>query len=388
MPIRASSQCDRLLKEPSIDYICFVILQEFSFSNFRSYSHAHFSIKERIVCFVGKNGSGKTNLLDGIYYLAFCKSYFNPNDSQVIKHNQPYMSLTGKFDILGESTMISCGIKPGHRKIFKKNEKEYQRLADHIGTISVVMISPTDQFLITEGSEDRRKFVDSVIALNDKIYLESLIAYNRLLLQRNVLLKQMGETRKFDPTVLEILDIQLELPGTYIFNSRKKFISEFEALFIKIYQQISLSKEAPSIVYESDLNNSEFATLLTESHQKDFAATTTTKGIHKDDFEFLLNEFPIKKYASQGQQKTFLLSLKLAQFYWLKQTKEIQPILLLDDIFEKLDHSRVEHLFELVSSTDFGQVFITDTDKKRIQDAFKPLQISPQFIQIPEDVEM
>ncbi|MBX7182555.1 MAG: DNA replication and repair protein RecF [Bacteroidia bacterium] len=365
-----------------------MILQEFSFTNFRSYSHAHVSFKERIICFIGKNGSGKTNLLDGIYYLAFCKSYFNPNDSQVIKHEQNFMSLTGKFDIEGETLTISCGLKPGQRKIFKKNEKEYQRLSDHIGIISVVMISPTDQFLITEGSDERRKFVDSVIALNDKIYLDNLITYNRILLQRNILLKQMGENRNFDPTVLEILDMQLDEPGSYIYLSRKKFVHEFEELFIKLYQQISLSNEVPSIIYDSDLNSSSFLPLLTQSHSKDFSAWTTTKGIHKDDFVFLLNNFPLKKFASQGQQKTFLLSLKLAQFYWLKQAKGIKPILLLDDIFEKLDQSRVEHLFELVSSEEFGQVFISDTDKKRIQQAFKSLGVTPQFIETPTEVEI
>jgi DNA replication and repair protein RecF len=365
-----------------------VILNELSLTNFRSYGQAHLTFEDRVVCFVGKNGSGKTNLLDGIYYLAYCKSYFNPADHQVIRHDEPFLALHGKFDLDGEAVLVSCGLKRGQRKVFKKNDKEYGRLADHIGVISVVMISPTDQFLITEGSEDRRRFVDSVISLNDKNYLEALMTYNRLMVQRNALLKQMGENRHFDPTVLEILDMQLDLPGNYIFQSRQAFLADFEKVFERLYQEISNTDEKPEIRYESSLMGTSMEQLLLQNQSKDFNAWTTTMGVHKDDFEFVLNGFPLKKYASQGQQKTYLLALKLAQFYWLKETKDVPPILLLDDIFEKLDQSRVEHLFKLVSSKDFGQVFISDTDETRIKQAFAKVNINPQFFHIPTDTEV
>jgi len=362
-----------------------VILQEISLVNFRSYSEMQLSFNSRVVCFVGKNGSGKTNLLDSIYYLAFCKSYFNPTDYQVIRHEEAFLAIHGKFLVEDEPITIACGLKRGQRKIFKKNNKEYPRLAEHIGLLSVVMISPTDHFLITEGSEDRRRFVDSVISLHDFRYFEALISYNRLILQRNALLKQMGESRNNDSSLLEVLDIQLEKPGNYIFESRQAFIAEFEKVFERMYQQISNTTENPKIKYKSDLMDCPMEQVLSQNLSKDVYAWSTTQGVHKDDFEFELDGFPLKKFSSQGQQKTFVLALKLAQFYWLKESKKVAPILLLDDIFEKLDQSRVEHLFKLVSSKDFGQVFITDTDEDRIQKAFNMLEIQPQFIRIPID---
>ncbi len=357
-------------------------LKEFSLLNFRNHKEIEISINQQLVCFTGPNGSGKTNLLDAIYYLAFCKSYFNPADSQIITHNEPLMVLQGNFYENFEEIKIHCGLRRGQRKIFKKNGKEYERLSDHIGLIAAVMISPTDQFLITDGSEERRRFLDAVISMQDRNYLETLISHNRYLAQRNALLRSFAERNTFDSASIEIWDVQLEKAADTIFEKRKKFISDFINTFKFVYLQIGNEKEVPDLIYQTQLNSKTAKEVLNSNLQRDLLAGTTTSGIHKDDIEFRLDKFPLKKYASQGQQKTFLLALKIAQFYWLKQTLGKPPILLLDDIFEKLDNQRVERLFNLVASNDFGQVFITDTDQKRVSAAFSKSASNPQFIAI------
>ncbi len=357
-------------------------LASLSLLNFRNHNEISLQFDKRIVCFTGANGSGKTNLLDAVYYLAFCKSYFNPADHQIINHTEALMVVQGTFDDNNEELKIYCGLKRGQRKIFKKNGREYDRLSDHIGLISAVMISPTDHFLISGGSEDRRRFLDSVISMQDRSYLENLIAYNRFLLQRNSLLRSFAERNYFDEASIEVWDMQLSQVADVIHLKRKEFITSFATVFSDIYSQIGATREIPTLNYESPLEQGSAQEILTQNMQRDRMAGTTTSGIHKDDIEFQLDGFPLKKFASQGQQKTFLLSLKIAQYYWLKAANGGNPILLLDDIFEKLDNTRVERLFNLVASDNFGQVFITDTDAKRIKKAFLQTNIEPQFIPI------
>jgi DNA replication and repair protein RecF len=265
---------------------------------------------------------------------------------------------------------IYCGQKRNQKKQFKRNKKEYQRLADHIGLFPLVMISPADSELITEGSESRRKFMDSVIAQFDRDYLENLISYNKVLSHRNALLKQFGDSAKFDMDSLAIWDDQLIVYGERVFQKRKDFINNFIAIFRKYYELISGGKESVDLVYLSHLNENSFAEALAKALNRDRALEYTTVGIHKDDLEFTINGHPLKKFASQGQQKSFLIALKLAQFDFIKKIKNITPILLLDDIYDKLDDLRVKQLMELVSSDNFGQLFITDTHSARLADLF------------------
>ena len=359
-------------------------LNHISLLNYRNHDELNLQFDNRIVCFTGANGSGKTNLLDAIYYLAFCRSYFNPADHQIIKHEEPLMLIQGQFNDEEEQLAIYCGLKRGQRKIFKKNGKEYSRLADHIGLISAVMISPTDHYLITGTSEDRRRFLDSSISVQDRGYLETLIIYNRLLTQRNAVLRSFAEQNRYDEASLEIWDMQLAPAADILYQKRKDFIAEFSQVFSDYYKSIGTIEETPTITYISQLQEQSAETHLQQTLRRDLAAGTTTSGPHKDDIEFKLGGFPLKKFASQGQQKTYLLALKIAQYFWLQKNKKQNPILLLDDIFEKLDNTRVEKLFSLVASDNFGQVFITDTDPKRVAKAFAKTKTEPQFIKIGE----
>jgi DNA replication and repair protein RecF len=345
-------------------------LDRLSLINFKSYTEAKLSFHSKINCFVGNNGMGKTNLLDAIHYLSFCKSYFNPIDSQNIRHDQGFFMLQGNYSLRGESEEIYCGIKRSQKKQFKRNQKEYERLSEHIGLFPLVMISPSDSELITGGSEIRRKFIDSIISQYDKVYLEKLIAYNHVLSQRNALLKRFAEQKSYDSVSLEVWDEQLIMHGEGILDKRKKFIREFIPLFEKNYQFISGSTENVSIEYLSTLNSRDFKTALLASMQKDSVLQYTTTGTHRDDLDFKLEGQSLKKFASQGQQKSFLLALKLAQFEIIKSIKKISPILLLDDVYDKLDETRFRKLIGLVGSDDFGQVFITDTHPQRIESLF------------------
>jgi DNA replication and repair protein RecF len=343
-------------------------LKKLSLINFKNYTGLELEFDAKFNCLVGNNGVGKTNLLDAIHYLSFCKSYFNPIDSQNIFFDAPFFVIQGEFDRQGKSENIYCGLKRNDKKQFKKNQKDYGRLADHIGFIPLVIVSPYDGDLITEGSEIRRKFIDGVISQYDKDYLERLIQYNKALAQRNTLLKTFSEERFFDGDSLEIWDMQLIPLGEEIHQKRLEFIKEFKDLFQFYYTNISGNQEQVSIEYNSQLaEGNSFSELLKLSVPKDRSASYSTCGIHKDDLEFKISGHSVKKIASQGQQKTYLLSLKLAKFAFLKKVKEIQPLLLLDDIFDKLDESRVSKLMEIVGSDAFGQIFITDTHPERIK---------------------
>lgn len=348
-----------------------MILERLSLINFKNYDEAQLEFCSKFNGLVGNNGMGKTNLLDAIHYVSFCKSFFNPIDSQNIKYDQPFFAIQAWMNKNGTEHEIFCGVKRGHKKQFKHNKKEYDRLSEHIGLYPLVMISPADIELIWDGSEVRRRFMDSIISQYDKFYLEKLIAYNHVLQQRNTLLKQFQETRTFDSISLEIWDEQLILYGEGIIKTRHQFLNEFTPLFMKNYQFISGSDEQVSLIYESSLKNIPYKTILLTSLERDRAVHHTTIGPHRDDLDFRLMNNSLKKFASQGQQKSYLLALKLAQFELMKEKKATKPLLLLDDIYDKLDESRFKKLIALVSGDEFGQIFITDTHPQRIQDVFK-----------------
>jgi DNA replication and repair protein RecF len=346
-------------------------LEQIKLANFKNYAFGDFKFSGKINCFIGDNGAGKTNVLDAIHYLSFCKSYFNPIDSQNIKHDSEFFSIHGTYHKNGNSPdTVACILKRNQKKQFLLNDKEYERLSDHIGLYPLVMISPYDRDLINEGSEARRRYIDSVISQFNKIYLDDLINYNKVLLQRNILLKRFAEKHFYDRSSLEIWDEQLIRLGEKIHNTRQEFIQAFTPLFQQYFNFIASSREEVSITYDSQLNDRPLDELLAVSIDRDRAVKYTTTGIHKDDLLFSINGFPIKKYGSQGQQKSYVVAIKLAQFEYTRNIKGFKPILLLDDIFDKLDSSRVKQIIELVNENNFGQVFITDTQHERIKNIF------------------
>ena len=362
-----------------------MFLQKLLLTNFKNYEEAELLFSDKVNCFLGDNGAGKTNILDAIYYLSFCKSYFNSIDSQNINHDFDFFAVHGNYQNQENSAdKVSCIQKRNHKKIFKLNNNIYTRLADHIGTIPLVMISPYDRDLINEGSDLRRKYIDGVISQFDKIYLNDLISYNKALLQRNVLLKQMFEARYFDEVAIEIWNDKLIEHGNTIFEKREKFLNEFNPLFEEYYSFLSGNNEKVSITYESQLHNSSFSELLKQSAEKDRITRYTTTGIHKDELVFTINGFPVKKFGSQGQQKSFVIAIKLAQFEFTRRVKSFKPILLFDDIFDKLDDNRVKQIIQLVSENNFGQVFITDTQKQRIENIFKLVDIDHRIFNVTD----
>jgi DNA replication and repair protein RecF len=363
-------------------------LKSLSLLQFKNYKEASLEFIPKINCFTGDNGTGKTNLLDAIYYLSFCKSFSNPADSQNILIDNDFFVIQGQYKVNGSGDEVYCGVKKGQKKIFKRNKKEYDRLSDHIGNYPLVLIYPGDVQLIHGGSDERRKFLDGVISQNNKEYLHHLLDYNKAVLQRNTLLKYFAERRTFDEASLEIWDEQLKKHGNYIFTERKKFFELYRPVFQECYVSLTGNAEVTDIEYESQLHNEDFGILLSDSRNKDLAAQHTTTGIHKDNLVFLLENQPLKKFGSQGQQKSFVIALKLAQFQFTKQLKGFDPILLFDDIFDKLDPKRVELLIRMVSEESFGQVFITDTHTSRIEEIFDNLKGSCRIFDIaPGKVE-
>jgi DNA replication and repair protein RecF len=342
-------------------------LKNLSVVNFKNYRELNLGFTQGINCFVGHNGAGKTNLLDAIHYLSFCKSYFNSFDNQNILHEEDMFVIQGIFDKGGKEEEIYCAQKRNDRKQFKRNKKDYGRLSEHIGLLPVVLVSPTDIELVIEGSEVRRKFVDSILSQLDSTYLNNLIEYNKALLQRNAMLKQFYETRSWDNTLISIWDEQMISKGTDIFKKRQAFTKEFSELFRSIYAEISGSREEVGLEYSSQLSEAPFPDLLTKVLPKDRLVQYSTVGVHKDDWLFTKDAYPLKKFASQGQQKSFIIALKLAQFLYLKKHYGSPPIMLLDDIFDKLDEERVSYLINMVTGPDFEQVFITDTNHTRMQ---------------------
>ena len=326
-----------------------MFLKKLSLINYKNFDSQNLEFDSKINCFVGQNGIGKTNILDAIYHLSFGKSYFNPIATQNIKHGEDFYVIEGNFEKNDREEKIVCSLKKGMKKIIKKNGKAYEKFADHIGFLPLVIISPSDRDLITEGSDTRRKFMDGVISQSDKEYLQTLIKYNKILVQRNSLLKYFAANQTFDKTTLSVYNEQLHGFGTQIFNKRVAFLNTFVAIFKEQYQIISGGNEAVSLVYESKLLNDSLLSLFDSYLDKDRALQYTSVGIHKDDLNFDLGEHAIKKFGSQGQQKSFLIALKLAQFHFIKEQSKTTPILLLDDIFDKLDQHRVSHIISLVN---------------------------------------
>ncbi len=359
-----------------------MILQSLSLVNFKNYTEAKLDFVPKINCFAGNNGTGKTNILDAIYYLSFCKSFANPSDVQNILFEQDFFVIQGNYQIKDQKDQLYCGVKKGSKKVFKRNKKEYERLADHIGLYPLVLIYPGDVNLIYGGSDERRKFVDGVISQFNKEYLFHLIEYNKALLQRNTLLKTFAEKRYFDERSLEIWDEQLIIKGKYIYAERSRFFRDFKPVFEENHAKLTGNADKIDIGYESHLNDSEFTKLLLQNRQKDRMAQFTTTGIHKDNLVFLLKNQPLKKFGSQGQQKSYVIALKLAQYQFIKTKKNSDPVLLFDDIFDKLDPDRVSMLINMVSTSEFGQVFITDTHAERLEGIFDQLETHSRMFTI------
>ncbi len=342
-----------------------MILKRISILNYKNVEQAELEFSPKMNCLIGQNGMGKTNLLDAVYYLSFCKSATNPIDSQNIRHEGDFFVIQGFYDTdHGDPEEVYCGLKRRQKKQFKRNKKEYTRLSDHIGFIPLVMVSPADAQLIAGGSEERRRFMDVVISQFDKEYLDALIRYNKALTQRNVLLKAEQEP---DDELMSVWEEMMAAAGEVVFRKRRAFINEFIPTFQRFYAYISQDKEQVNLSYQSHAMDGSLLELIRASRQRDRIMGYSLKGIHKDDLVMQLGDFPIKREGSQGQNKTYLIALKLAQFDFLKRTgSSTIPLLLLDDIFDKLDASRVEQIVKLVAGDSFGQIFITDTNREHL----------------------
>jgi len=359
-----------------------MFLKELSLTNYKNFESLKFSFDTKIICFVGLNGVGKTNILDSIYHLSYTKSYFNPIPSQNIKHGETFFFISGRYMIHDKEENILVSLKKGDKKIIKRNNKLYKKFSDHIGKIPLVLISPDDRNLIIEGSETRRKFIDGIISQTDKEYLNNLIDYNKTLKQRNALLKMFYDNSESIRKTIDIYDRQLSSDAQKIYDKRREFLNEFIPIFKSRYKELSNDKENVEIKHSSDISpDQNLYKLLKNSLEKDLRFQYTTKGIHKDDLNLSLDNYPIKKYGSQGQQKTFLIAMKLAQFDYLSKL-DSKPILLLDDIFDKLDDTRVKQIINLVNQEKFNQIFISDTNKTRSENIIKKVNKSYKIFEI------
>ena len=359
-----------------------VFLKKISIINYKNILDKEYELDPKINCFVGDNGVGKTNILDAVYHLSMGKSYFNVKNDQLINRGKDYMLVDGVFELNNKNESIVFSLKIGEKKVLKRNGKPYKKFSNHIGLIPVVLISPYDNDLINEGSSERRKFIDSIISQNDKEYLINLIAYTRVIQNRNKLLKQYNRSVDFDLDTIKVYDDQIYKLSEPIFKARDKFIKEFTPLVLEKYKHISDDKEKISIEYKSDLINNNIENLIKDSFQKDVILQYTSVGLHKDDFVFNIDKNRIKRFGSQGQQKSFLIALKLAQFDYLKNETGNSPILLMDDVFDKLDLMRVKRIVEIVNSTNFGQLFLSDTDKERIEKVLSSLNLSSKIFEV------
>ncbi|GAA0742657.1 MULTISPECIES: DNA replication/repair protein RecF [Flavobacteriaceae] len=359
-----------------------MILNSLSLLNYKNFESQSFAFDTKINCFVGSNGVGKTNVLDAIYHLAFGKSYFNPVATQNIKHDADFFVVDGVFDKDDKTEKIIVSLKRGQKKMIKRNGKVYDKFSDHIGFIPLVIISPADRDLIIEGSDTRRKFIDNVISQSNKQYLSDLINYNKVLSQRNALLKYFALNNTFNAQTLEVYNDQLNTYGTSIFKTRDAFLKAFIPIFKSRYNAISNNNEVVNLSYKSDLFEAQLSELLSKNLNKDKALQYTSVGTHKDDLIFEIEQYPIKKFGSQGQQKSFLIALKLAQFDFLKQESGVAPILLLDDIFDKLDEQRVAQIVGLVDDEHFGQLFISDTHAERTENVVKQIHQSYKIFEL------
>lgn len=357
-------------------------IEELKLTNFKNYEQQSITCSPHVNCFVGLNGMGKTNLLDAVYYLCMTKSHTALNDSNVVQHGADFFRLEAWIQKGGKRDKIVAKVLPRKKKAFERNDVPYPRLADHIGEYPVVIIAPNDTNIIIEGSEVRRRFLDNTLSQLDPVYLRSLLTYNKILEQRNALLKQFGERRTFNESLLETYNLQLVEPAKLLCEKRKAFITAFCPVLQEIYEFISMQRETIDCQYESKLLETPFEQLLAAATEKDRALQRTTIGIHKDDLELKINGYAAKQFASQGQLKSLVLALKLAQYEILRQEKKMQPLLLLDDIFDKLDKTRVSHLLKLLLEKSFGQIFITDTDEHRVTEIVAQLHTPYQTFKI------
>ncbi len=348
-----------------------MIITNLKIQNFKNHQEQDFDFSKQINCFVGNNGVGKTNILDALHYLSMAKSFLGNKDLNNIKIEEEFFTIEGTIDDGEKENIIKIQQPKEAKKIIKKNDKSYERIADHIGFLPNVIISPYDSNLISDSGESRRKFLDAMISQTDSDYLFNLIQYQKTVQQRNALLKDFSKNRYFDGDNLEIYNEPLIKFGSKIFEKRREFTDSIVPLIQNYYEIISKGKEKITVIYESDLSDNNFGTLLDQNLEKDRMLTYTSKGIHKDDLLFEMNGISMKRTASQGQQKSFLIALKLSQMNRIKELTGKTPILLLDDIFDKLDDSRVSQLIELVNQEHFGQIFITDTSRERTENVVK-----------------
>lgn len=359
-----------------------MILKSLSLLNYKNFEAYTVEFDAKINCFVGPNGVGKTNILDAIYHLSFGKSYFNPIASQNIKHNEDFFVVDGVYEKNERFEKVIVSLKKGQKKIIKRNGKAYDRFSDHIGFVPLVIISPADRDLIIEGSEIRRKFIDGVISQSDKSYLEYLLNYSKILSQRNALLKYFALNNNFNKDSLDVYNEQLSNYGNKIYNKRKLFLEAFVPIFKSRYKSISNNNEIVELSYSSQLHDNSLLELFNKNINKDRMLQYTSVGIHKDDLDFSIKGYPVKKFGSQGQQKSFIIALKLAQFDFIKRQSGVTPILLLDDVFDKLDEQRVSQIIKLVDDENFGQLFISDTHADRTEKAIKSFHQSYQMFQL------
>lgn len=342
-----------------------MILKKISILNFKNIREASLELSPKMNCLIGHNGVGKTNFLDALFYLSFCKSSLNPVDSQIMTHDSDFFMVEGLYeDESGKQTDVYCGMKRGTKKHFKRDKKEYKRLSQHIGLIPLIMASPGDSSIISGGSEERRHFMDIVISQYDSVYIDALSAYNKALLQRNALLKMENEP---DAALLDIWEEEMARNGEVVYAKRRAFVEEFVPVFQKIYAVISGGKERVSLTYVSHCQRGPLLDVIRRDRFKDRAVGYSLHGVHRDELEMMLDGYMMKREGSQGQNKTYVLSLKLAQFDFLCRTaSKTTPLLLLDDIFDKLDAQRVEQIVKLVSGDGFGQIFVTDTNRDHL----------------------
>ena len=376
-----------------------MILKKLSILNYKNISEAQLELSPKMNCFIGPNGAGKTNVLDVVYYLSFCRSASNPIDSQVIRHGEPFCLIEGEYEdemrnekgemgngiITPHREIVSVGMKRGQKKHFKRNKKEYRRLSEHIGLIPLVVVSPSDTLLIEGGSEERRRLVDMVISQYDRTYIDHLSRYNTALAQRNTLLKMEDQTP--DPALMQIWEEQMAEEGEQIFLRRRSFVEELIPVFQEYYQQISQHREQVGLNYVSHCQRGSLLDVIQRDRMKDLAVGYSLHGVHRDDLEFTLDGHLMKREGSQGQNKTYVIALKLAQFDFLKRTaSQTTPLLLLDDIFDKLDASRVEQIVKLVSGDSFGQIFITDTNRDHLDQILSNSALDYQIFHVENGV--
>ena len=342
-----------------------MILERLNILNYKSIHEASLALSPKINCFIGHNGAGKTNLLDAVYYLSFCRSAFTTIDSQLVNHDADFFVLEGSYlSDNGEAEQVYCGLKRGTKKHFKRNKKEYKRLSQHIGLIPLIFVSPSDTFLIEGGSEERRHFMDVAIAQYDNTYIDALNRYNKALQQRNTLLKMEDEP---DMELMKIWEEQMAVEGETVFKKREAFVEALIPVFQHIYQTISDDREQVSLAYVSHCQRGPLLDVIQRDRSKDRIMGFSLHGIHRDDLEMMQGGFPMKREGSQGQNKSYVIALKLAQFSFLRQSgRRVMPLLLLDDIFDKLDAQRVSRIVNLVATEDYGQIFITDTNRDHL----------------------